>query len=270
MQTWLWYFFAYAFLGWCTEVAFAALSKGRFVNRGFLNGPVCPIYGFGIVLVLWVLGPLTQNLLWLYLGSVVLTTALELATGFLMEKLFHQRWWDYSKMPLNVGGYICPLFSFLWGIACVLIVDVLHPRIARLIAFIPEPWSTAALALMLVALLTDVVVTAATVAHLNRRLRQVDEAAAAIRGISDSLGMAVADGALAVRAIDERAVNDLQAANERNLAEVKARYAQLLERRSAGQRRLLRAFPQLRSLRYPAALDTLKQRLEQLSQKHPH
>ena len=70
----LWIFLSTAFLGWCTEVSYAALKTGRFVNRGFLNGPVCPVYGFGVVIVLWVLEPLRGNLLLLFLGSVALTS----------------------------------------------------------------------------------------------------------------------------------------------------------------------------------------------------
>ena len=81
MYQFLWIFFAYAFLGWCTEVCYAALVTGRFVNRGFLNGPVCPIYGFGVVIVLLFLEPLKHNLLLLFLGSVLLTSALEWLTG---------------------------------------------------------------------------------------------------------------------------------------------------------------------------------------------
>ena len=72
----LWIFFVYAFLGWCTEVSFAALTSGKFVNRGFLNGPVCPIYGCGVVIVLFFLEPLRENTLLLFLGSVVLTSVL--------------------------------------------------------------------------------------------------------------------------------------------------------------------------------------------------
>ena len=81
----LWIFFIYAFLGWCTEVSYAATKTGRFVNRGFLNGPWCPIYGLGVVIVLAFLDPLKNNLLLLFLGSVVLTSALEWLTGFLLE-----------------------------------------------------------------------------------------------------------------------------------------------------------------------------------------
>ena len=97
------YFFVYGFLGWCTEVAFAAWKEHRFVNRGFLNGPICPIYGFGVTMVVRFLSPYKANLVLLYITSVILVTALEWLTGFILEKLFHNKWWDYSKMPLNIG-----------------------------------------------------------------------------------------------------------------------------------------------------------------------
>ena len=135
--SYLWYFFIYAFLGWCAEVVFAAAQKGTFVNRGFLNGPLYPIYGVGLVAVVALLAPVQDSLGLLYLGAVLLTSAIELVTGFLMEKLFHQRWWDYSTMPFNIGGYVCLLFSLIWGLACVLIVDVVHPLVAGFVAHIP-------------------------------------------------------------------------------------------------------------------------------------
>lgn len=85
-------FFIYAFLGWCTEVAFAACKEGRFVNRGFLNGPVCPIYGFGVVGVALALRPVMDSLPLLFLGSVVITSLIEFVTGFVLEKVFHAKW----------------------------------------------------------------------------------------------------------------------------------------------------------------------------------
>lgn len=275
MQSYVWYFFAYAFLGWCAEIVFAALKNGRFVNRGFLNGPVCPIYGFGLVAVLLLLQPFQQSLWMLYAGSVVLTTAIELITGFAMEKLFHQRWWDYSKMPLNIGGYVCPLFSLIWGVACVLIVDVLHPRIATLAALIPEPWNTVLLCAFVAAFLLDVCVTAATVSKLNKRLKQIDDVADALRLVSDRLGITMADGALALKATDELACDELVAAKERardalreadadTRKELKTRYDELVERLEMGQRRILKAFPALRSVQYPAALDEMKNKLATL------
>ena len=131
------YFFVYGFLGWCTEVAFAACKERKFVNRGFLNGPICPIYGIGVGIVVQFLTPYKENLVLLYIASVVMVTALEWVTGFILEKIFHNKWWDYSKMPLNLNGYVCLLFSLIWGAACVLIVDFIHPLIHKVLSWIP-------------------------------------------------------------------------------------------------------------------------------------
>ena len=98
----LWIFFVYAFLGWCTEVSFAALTSGRFVNRGFLNGPVCPIYGVGVVIVLFFLDPLRGNTFLLFLGSVLLTSLLEWVTGFVLE-----------KSSISAGG-TTPMSPLIW------------------------------------------------------------------------------------------------------------------------------------------------------------
>lgn len=110
------YFFVYGFLGWCTEVIFAAFKQHRFVNRGFLNGPICPIYGVGVTLVIACLEAFQSNLLLLYISSVILVTVLEGVTGWAMDKLFHNKWWDYSKLPFNIGGYVCLLFSLIWAL----------------------------------------------------------------------------------------------------------------------------------------------------------
>lgn len=87
-----WYFFLYAFAGWAAEVLFAAFRHGRFVNRGFLCGPLCPIYGIGLVLVALLLEPLGNHWVQLFLVAAALTTGVELVAGYLMEKLFHHRW----------------------------------------------------------------------------------------------------------------------------------------------------------------------------------
>ena len=116
------YFFTYGFLGWCTEVAYATTKQGKFVNRGFLNGPICPIYGVGVSVVIYFLTPLSGNLIFLYVTSTILVTVLEGLTGYFMDKIFHHKWWDYSNQPLNIGGYVCLIFSLVWGVACVAIV----------------------------------------------------------------------------------------------------------------------------------------------------
>ena len=131
------FFVIYAFLGWCAEVIFNAVNTGHFVNRGFLNGPVCPIYGFGMVIVVLCLTPLQKNWLLLFLGSMVLTSALEWLTGYVLKKVFHTSWWDYSDQPFNIGGYICLRFSILWGLGCVMVMYLVHPMITRFVRWVP-------------------------------------------------------------------------------------------------------------------------------------
>ena len=286
----LWIFFIYAFLGWCTEVGYAALVTGKFVNRGFLNGPVCPIYGFGVVIVLACLTPLANNLPVLFLGSVVLTSVLEWLTGFVLEKLFHQRWWDYSDEPFNLGGYICLRFSIAWGLACMFVVKLLHPTVLLLIRIIPKTLGLVLLVLMGAVMAVDLAATVSAIAKLNRRLAQIDELAAKIKEASNEFGENLADkvldaaekGAGWKEGLDEMAFKlaerraeladereDWERRQEerrvqvrRQLEEWHASMQELMDRESFGHRRLLRAFPKLRSLDHAAALERLHRRTE--------
>lgn len=96
-----------------------AFETGKFVNRGYLAGPACPIYGFGVLGVLYLLTPLKSNLAVLFAGSVIITTLLELVTGFLMEKILHDKWWDYSNKPFNFHGYIWyRIFDYMGSCLC--------------------------------------------------------------------------------------------------------------------------------------------------------
>ena len=290
----LWFFFVYAFLGWCAEVGYAATKTGKFVNRGFLNGPWCPVYGFGVVIVLGCLEPLSGNLPLLFLGSVALTSALEWLTGFALEKLFHQRWWDYSDEPFNLTGYICLRFSLMWGFACLFVVKLLHPTVVLAVDLLPRPLGWVLLAGLCAALGMDLAATVSAIARLNRRLVLLDELAGRIREASDDLGEDLADrvldaaerGAdwredwedLAQRMAQRRAqrraalaeglddlredLQDRAEASRQQLQEWRASAQELLDKSSRGQRRLLRAFPSLRSVDHRAALERLRRRLE--------
>jgi len=295
----LWIFFIYAFLGWCTEVSYAALKTGRFVNRGFLNGPVCPVYGFGVVIVLWVLEPLRGNLLLLFLGSVALTSLLEWLTGFVLERLFHQRWWDYSQEPFNLGGYICLRFSLAWGLACLLVMEIIHPSVLWLILHIPHTLGLVLLACFVSVMAVDLTATVRTIARINRSLGQIDELAGRIKALSNDLGENLADRVLdaAEKGADwkesladrrEDLMEDLASWKE-ELAEQRSEYqldlalrraqrleeleqlrkslSELLDRHTFGQRRLLRAFPQMRSIDHKQALERLRQRQKERQEK---
>jgi uncharacterized membrane protein len=286
----LWIFFIYAFLGWCTEVSYAALVTGKFVNRGFLNGPVCPVYGFGVVIVLAGLTPLEDNLLLLFLGSVVLTSSLEWLTGFVLEKLFHQRWWDYSDQPFNLSGYVCLRFSIAWGFACLFVVKLLHPTVLLLIRLVPKTLGVILLVLLGAVMAVDLAATVSTIVKLNRRLEQIDELAAKIKEASNEFGENLAErvldaaerGAgwkedideLAFRLAERRAEladnleeweqhrEEQRSQVRRQLEEWRASMQELHDGEFFGRRRLLRAFPRLRSIDHRSALERLRRRAE--------
>ena len=194
LYLWLWIFFLYAFLGWCSEVVFAAVKTGKFVNRGYLLGPVCPIYGMGVALVLWALAPLEGNLLVLYFGSVLITSALEFLLGWISEKLLHQRLWDYSNMPFNICGHVCLAFSLVWGFACLLVVRVFHPVLMGLVALIPHLVGWILLAVFSAAFLTDLILTTAAALKLPRQIRAVEDMEKLLRSISDNIGESLYSG----------------------------------------------------------------------------
>lgn len=174
------------------------MESGQFVNRGFLNGPVCPIYGVGVLAVIGLLQPVKDNIFLMFAGAVIITSTVELLGGFILEKIFHDRWWDYSDMPFNIGGYICLMFSLVWGLACLVVVDRIHPLIGAWLDWIPLALSQALLILFGITLLIDTIATVKSVLNLNRRLEVIDEISARIREASDLFGENLASGALTV------------------------------------------------------------------------
>ena len=187
-------FIVWSFIGWAIEVCAHALKMGEYSNRGFLSMPICPIYGFGVLIVLLVLEPVKDNLALLFFGSMVLTSALEFFIGFIMEQFFHDKWWDYSENPFNIKGYICLEFSLVWGAACVLVVDVIHPMIFKLICAIPEKLSLWLMVFFTAVLISDAVITLWNMLKLPKRLRAIDELEKAMTAVSDAIGEKVYEG----------------------------------------------------------------------------
>lgn len=275
----VWIFIIYAFIGWCTEVSYAALDTGKFVNRGFLNGPYCPIYGCGVVIVVAILTPLRESLLILFIGSLVLTTALEFVTGYILEKVFHNKWWDYSDKPFNVKGYICLKFSILWGLACTFIMDVLHPLIYKAITWIPFILGVILLSVLMCVFLVDCCITVSTILKFNKRLKIMDEMAASIHKLSDEIGENIYENVTGViekseefqenhAELIDKITETTEAAKEkfadafeekkkeyadareekkRQLAELSEKYEKLFAEKNNGFRRLMTAFPDMKS-----------------------
>ncbi len=139
------YFLFYSFLGWCLECCYAYSKQKNFINRGFLNGPFCPVYGFGILSIIILANPIINlmpnnaiiknGILFIY--TVIITSAIEYFTGFLLETFFKTTWWDYKKRPFNIKGRICLKFSIIWGLISLVILNKIHPFVHKVISLIP-------------------------------------------------------------------------------------------------------------------------------------
>ena len=257
----LWIFIIYAFLGWCSEVAFAAVNKGKFVNRGFLNGPVCPIYGVGMLIVVLCLWNLRDRPLLLFLGSALLTTALEFVTGFVLERFFHDKWWDYSDMPFNIKGYVCLKFTILWGLAASFIIGAIHRFIYMLIEKTPFVLGAILLAVFSAAFIADFTVTLTALVKLPKKLKAMAEAERALRAVSDKIGENISDTTIAAKEKGEALAEE----NKPRLEELKAEYEKKKKEFSAMlgrnfvHRRIFKAFPNLKNGRYKAVFDRMNE-----------
>ncbi|WP_251388591.1 putative ABC transporter permease [Mediterraneibacter agrestimuris] len=297
------YFFVYSFLGWCTEVAFAACKERRFVNRGFLNGPFCPIYGFGVSLVIVFLTSYRSNLVFLYIASVFLVTVLEGLTGWAMDKIFHNKWWDYSDMPLNIGGYVCLIFSLIWGAACVAIMNLIHPLIHKGLTFLPHTLGIVLIILLGILLIADTCVTASAIFKFNRQLEHMEKIAAELHELSEQLGeniysttvrvMEAADDiqektqdaveelhdlrqnrAKIVRVKAQKAMEEIYERRQdtvenvrEHIEDLKRRYSELNQSTGKVTKRLLCAFPSLESRRHKERVSEIRRQLKEKQKK---
>lgn len=225
---WILYFFVYGVLGWCTEVAYAAFKEGKFVNRGFLNGPICPVYGIGVGVVVQFLMPFRGQLVILYIASTILVTIIEGLTGFILDKLFHHRWWDYSNLPFNIGGYVCLLFSLIWGVACVFIVQIAHPVIHKGLTLIPFGLGVVLIVVLGVGMFADLYVTASTILKFNKRLEAMDKIATELHEISDKMGENIYENVMNGMEVRDESKKRLDAAAE-ELKQARERLAEATE-----------------------------------------
>lgn len=131
-------FFIYSVVGWFAESVYASINERKIVNRGFLIGPYCPIYGCGSLIIILYLDQYKDNFITVFFLAVVLCSILEYFTSYLMEKLFKTRWWDYSEQKFNLNGRICGQFSILFGLGGLFVIYCIHPIFVKLYSMIPE------------------------------------------------------------------------------------------------------------------------------------
>ena len=155
-------FFIFGFAGWCMEVILKYIQYHRFINRGFLTGPICPIYGCGVALITAVVGNLASvesGVVMTFAMSFVICGAVEYLTSLILEKIFHARWWDYSQKPMNLHGRVWIGNLILFGLAGVAIIHIVNPVVDVFFERVPLRNREAAAAALLSVLAADSVIS---------------------------------------------------------------------------------------------------------------
>lgn len=278
-------FLLYSILGWVYESCLVSIKRKSYVNRGFLNGPIIPIYGAGAVLICIILDPVSKNLLLVFLGGMVLASILEFVTSYVMEKLFHAKWWDYSNYRYNLQGRICPIVSLFWGALSVVMTVFLKPLSNSLIHKMPRNIGEVLAVIMMVIILADLVSTIISTLELNQKLTSMrklrEEFANYIENSKlytskEEFRKKLDSGNLAelLENLRER-IEEAKGSKEHSglYTEVEERIHLWKEKYSGHsdhvhiiQRRLLKAFPNMKSTNNEYMLTVLRTRLHELKE----
>ena len=166
----------YSFIGWIYESTLCSITQKSLVNRGFLNGPICPIYGVGALLVVYFLNGFKDNIILLFLASIPITIVLEYLTSYVLEKLFKTKWWDYSHFRFNINGRVWLIGSIVFGLLSVLLVQFIHPIFNDLVQKLPIIYLYLLSGILFAILLFDLFITVKHLVTFNSKLLEIEEA----------------------------------------------------------------------------------------------
>lgn len=235
---WVLLFFFYCFCGWVWESCYVSLKQRRWVDRGFLQGPILPIYGSGAIIILFTTLPVAQSLPLIWLLGMLSATALEYATGAAMERIFKVRYWDYTSQPFNLNGHICLKSSVAWGFFSILLVRLLHPPVGRLLSGVPS-FLVDPLAFLLTVLATvDAVRSVQAALDLREVLTHLTEENEEVRRLARRAEVAAAFAGDDLRRFRERTELDKALLESFLLSELEARQGKAMQRKELLEERV--------------------------------
>lgn len=160
-------FISYAFLGWCMEVTCKLIQYKKFINRGFLIGPYCPIYGWGALTITILLKRYMEDPLVLFVMSTLICSIIEYLTSYFMEKKYHARWWDYSNKKFNINGRICLETLIPFGILGVAIMYGTNPILFKLYNQIPQLVINILTVILFIGFIVDNIISSNIISSIN-------------------------------------------------------------------------------------------------------
>ena len=256
------YFISYSFLGWCVETAYCSILEHRWVPRGFLYGPICPIYGVGALLMILFFSPLTNDLPLFYIAATVVMSAWEYFVGWLLETTTHIKYWDYSNKPFNLKGRICLQISLCWGVLSYITIFVIHPNVVSWFDRIPF-WLRYTLSGSVTTLLLVDVIT--TIRHLAMTAQLMTKLEAAGQEFRLQSALARAELEDRLEELGDR-LEDALRDNER-LRALKQRHEDLLDLAEEQTRRFRNRYSHMTSPRFTQNLSDITQRGARVREK---
>ena len=170
----LFIFFIYSIIGWITETTYTSIRQKKILDRGFLIGPYCPIYGFGAVGGILYLTQYKDNIFTVFILGLILACFMEYITSYIMEKIFKARWWDYSDRLFNLNGRICGANAILFGITAIVIIYILQPIINYIINKINYKILLILTIILFIVFLTDFIISSITINKLRKNLSNIE------------------------------------------------------------------------------------------------
>lgn len=248
------YFIFYSFCGWVWETCYCSIIEKHLVARGFLYGPLCPIYGVGFLLMILFFAPFKDNLVVFYFVAVFVMTAWEYFVGWFLETTTHIKYWDYSHIRFNIKGRVCLPVSLFWGIMSYIAVFLIHPPVARLMHAIPDWVRYLLCGSTLTLLLVDTVTTIRKLALVTKAMNKLQTAGDELRL---QLALAKADLGDNLEEAGEQLKQKLDAARDSlpdgvadSLERLMSNYNDLLQKAERQSRRFRNRYAHMTSQRY--------------------
>ena len=254
-------FILFSFIGWICEVIYVGVTSAhKFVNRGFLHGPICPVYGFGGVVILMLPPSLYATWIPLFLASMILCTTVEYFVSWLMEKLFHTRWWDYSHYKIQLNGRICLLNSILFGFLGVVVIHFVYPLMTDLLNSLGQTWINISGMIILAVLSVDIFFTVRKLvdfANVMKKLKDFGETLNSHYGQEEWFRK---DSFMdMINSVIERAENRKEEFSQKILEKIE----KLQNLHLPSVESFLKKFPSIKSAKYREELNMIKEKVHQ-------
>lgn len=265
LSTLVLYFCVYAFAGWCMETVYCSIGERRFVPRGFLHGPICPIYGIGVLLMILFFQPLAGNIFIFYVVSTVTMSAWEYFVGWFLETTTHMKYWDYSMYRFNLKGRICLWVCLVWGVLSYVCIFFIHPPVAHAIDLLPDLTRQILAIVLSVLILVDTVFTIHELALMTKMMNKLQQLSGEMQ-VQMSLGRMelgdkLQDAKEAMASLIPDSVSD-------SSAKLRAKYAELVSAAERSTRRFRHTYAHLSAPRLDAdSLRAIRDRARQVKEQ---